>query len=919
VRSLRIIIILAIISVIAIFVGSAARSYYKFLKEPVSPIINAIPLEASVIVKTKNVFHFFEAINKSSLFDLLSTTEIFTTLNSYIDTITYNNPKLVKFLESNEVIFALAPSNADKMSMLIVTSIGKSSSGSINDHIKSVATSSEYSITKVDNRLYSITHKGVSSWYYLKQGVFALSNDSSLLINSFNSLVQDSSIATNESFNKLYNTGGKKVDANIILNTKILASSLVPHLSERLEEDTPFDQWTTFDLNIKKSEVLFGGFTFTMSKHAFIGQEPVAFDELSDYPQNTGMAISMSLSDQELYTSHYFKGDTIHVKGFDSSIDQPNKEIFNKKKHIAAWIGNSVSMIYTLDYFRGDKSGMMMMIRHSNIDSARAYLQPYLEPIEDSIFNMHFVSFPSKLWGSLFNIPGKLYCRFTGEHVIFSPNKIMLKAIESNKRISNSKEFKFEKEWSGGNSNVFVLIRPDIVGKWLLKSGSSPNTELVNFLKENSSIGMQYSAGNDLQYTLAWLIPKPQTITKKEAKKSDINNDASYGIGGKSESTSKTGSVNENGISKAKLDEPDDLITNNRNRQKTIDMKTGFSNIQIVNGKSKNNKLIAAIQSNDKINVHDHSGRKLWIYDAKAPIISKIAEIDFYRNGRTHYLISTKNKLHVIDQSGKEIKESPITLPKTAKSEISVFDYDNKNEYRVLYVGTDNRIYNITMQGVELPDWQKPEVSGQGIIEFYRTHGKDYLIFKSINGSVRIFDRRGKERIKVDKSLQLSEQTSLFANTTNSKGIFISVSDKGELIYIDAKGKISKSSFGNFSKNPWFTYTDFDSDGSMDFVFAEKEQIIAFNRLKEKIAAVNTKGKFGIPFVYSSSSQDVWIFARNNENNEITGFNNKGKIYKGPSIKSDSDPIIFNPGGSMREILVTTWDNKLILTELDGL
>lgn len=868
-----------------------------------SPVINAIPLEASVIVKTKNVFHFFEAINKSALSDLLSTLEIFTTINSYVDTIAYNNPKLVNFLQSNEVIFALVPGDADKMSMLVVTSIGKSSTGTINNYIKDVTANRESTITKIDNHFYRITQKEVSSWYYLKQGVFALSNDSSVLINSLNCLLHDSSIATNESFNILFNTGGKKVDANIIVNTKLLASSLVPHLSGRLEEDTPFNQWTSFDVNIKKSEVLFGGFTFTTSKHAFIGQEPIEFDELSDYPQNTGMAISLSLSDQELYTSHFFKGDTIHVKGFDSSIEQPNKEIFNRKKHIDAWIGNSVSMIYTVDYFRGDKSGMIMMTRHSNVDSAKNYLQPYLEPLEDSIFNMHFESFPSKLWGSLFNMPGKLYCRFTGEHVIFSPNKRLLKIFESNKRMSNSKELKFAKEWSGGSSNVFVLIRPDVVGKWLLKSGSETNRELVNFLKENSSMGMQYSAGNDMQYTLAWLIPKAQKDTKKEAKRSITNNE-----------------VNDIDIKKAKLEASDDQITENKERQqKTVEMNTRFSNIQILNGKSKNNKLIAIVQANGKINTLDNIGKNVWNYDANAPIISKIAEIDYYRNGRTHYVVSTKNKLHVIDQEGMEIKESPLSLPKAAKSEISVFDYDNKKEYRVLYVGTDNRIYNLTMQGVELPDWQKPEVSGQGTIEFYRTHGKDYLIFKSVNGSIRIFDRRGKERIKVDNSLKLSEHTRLFANTTNSKGIFISVSDKGELIYIDEKGKISKSAFGNFNKNPWFTYTDFDSDGSMDFIFAEKEQITAYNRLKEKIAATNTKGKFGIPFLYASSSKDVWIFARNNENNEITGFNNKGKTYKGIPIKSDSDPIIFNPGGSMKEILVTTKNNKMILTELEGL
>ncbi len=913
-RSLRIVIILAIISVIAIFVGSAARSYYKFLKEPLSPVINAVPSDASVIIKTKNVFHFFNAINNSVLSDLLGTLEDFTTINRYIDSITLNNPKLFNFLESNEVLFAIVPGSAEKMSLLFITSVGKSSLGTINNYIKSVLTDNEYSTIKINNHLYRLNHEGISNWYYIKQGVFAISNDSLVLFNSYNSLVYDSSIATNESFYKLYNTGGKKVDANIIVNTKVLAASLVPHLYKKLEKATPFDQWTTFDLNIKKSEVLFGGFTFTTSRHLFIGQEPVEFSELSDYPRNTAMAITLSLSDQELYSSHFFKGDTIHVKGFDSSIGEQNKEIFNRKKHINAWIGNSVSMIYTQDYFRGDNSGMIMMVRHSNADSARSYLLPYLEPQGDSIFNMHFASFPEKLWGSLFNMQGKLYCRFIGDHVIFSPSKRMLKIFDSENTLSNSKEFKVAKEWSGNSSNMFILLRPDVVGKWLNDSRSGSNRDLVNFFKENSSIGIQYSAGNDLQYTLGWLIPKAQNNLKKKEKSKIPNNKTDNKATELANADSKTD------VSLNKSQETtDERIVKSKEKQLAFDLNTRTSTIQIVNGKSKNSKLISVIQSNGKINLLDNRGNKVWDYNAQGPIISKISEIDYYRNGRTQYLFSTNNKLIIIDQEGKEIKESPVRLPKAAKSEISVFDYDNKKEYRILYVGTDNRIYNITIQGLELPDWRKPVVSGQGKIEFHRTHGKDYITYKNIDGSIRIYDRRGKERIKVDLDLKLSKQTKLFSNTTNSKGIFISVSEKGELIYIDGNGKISKSNFGKFTNNPWFTYEDFDSDGSKDFIFAEDEQIIAFNRLKEKIAAINTKGKFGVPFVYASSSQDVWIFARNTKTNEITGINNKGKIYKGLSIKSNSDPIIFNPGGSMKEIMVTTRDNKLVLTELEGL
>lgn len=929
-KNLRVVIFVIIFLVIAVFIGSAIRSWYRFMKEPVSPVVSALPLNTSVVIKSNSVFKLFESINSSALLDLFNNQEgIYYEINRNLDSISVKNANLYELLESSEVLLAFIENKDDKPGLLIVTSIGKTSPGSINNQVKDFL-SDQYSISKENNLLYRIDRKNASAWYYVKQGIFALSNDSATLAVSLQSLSSNSNLSQDKSFLKLLATGGKRVDANILINNKVLASSIWPGKSTGLANGTPFDQWTTFDMNIKKSEILLGGFTFTQSEHLFKGQQPVEFNQLEVLPANTAMAVSLSLSDQKKYTGQFLKSDTLHVKGYDASIQQSTDEIFTPGNHLRAWIGNSVSLIFTNGYFKGNMSEQMILIASKDQDSAAYYLKPFIEPINDSLGVLHYSSFAADLWGSIFKLKGKLYCLVTDKYVAISPGRDLLNRYTNNK-IKGKDNFTIDKESAGSSSNIFLYIKPETVAKWFARSNRKYDKELVGFLSKNSAIGLQYSAGDDLQYTHAWVIPDPkhhndfaQVIVKEKEEK--ITADTAKPIAGDSKKDSDKNLVNEKVTKSTKRSgglfskKDKELDQENSIAQKETNIKTGLRPPQVVSGINKNKKQIAVLTEKGQLNMYDSQGRLLWNFKSSGPPSSPIIEVDYQRNGKTHYLIATKQHMHILGPEGKEVKGSPIKLPAPVLGEISVFDYDNNKDYRLLYTATNHQIYNITLKGVELPDWQKPKVNGNGNISFYRTNGKDYLVYQYKDEALRIFDRRGKERIKISNQVTFSEKSTLFENKTNSKGIFLTITKTGELVYINSDGLISKSYFGKFDNNPWFCYTDFDADGSMDFIFAGKDKIVAYNRMKEVITSKAVKdGLLGIPFVYSSSSKDTWIFARNARNDEIIGLHNSGRTLNNKNIKSDTDPIVFNPGGSLKEILVTTKKGKLVLTSLDRL
>lgn len=911
-KNLRVVIIIVIIAVIVIFIGSAVRSYYIFLKEPVSPVTDALPANTSLLIRTKSVYSLFESVNNSALVDLFDRKNSgYFDISRFLDTIKQENNKLYELLQSGETVFAFVPDVNNKNRLFVAVSIGKSGLGNLNTRISELVVSQGYQVFKTDKGYYRIANPVNSVWYYINKGVFAISGDSSVLMNSYNTLESGKTLSTEKEFSKLLSTTGKSVDASILINNQILANTIWPTKAALVSEGTPFNGWSSLDLSIKKGEIALGGFTFTLSDHLFVGQEPVNFDQINDFPPTTAFALSVSLSDQQRYTAHFIKKDTIHVNGYDASINQPTEEIFRPTDHLRAWIGNTISLIYSNDYFRGASSEQMILITSKNADSAKWFLNPFIDPVNDSLGRLYYTSLCSDLWGNTFRLQGNLWCMITKNYVGISSNRSFLERFANSKGMKN-KELQQIKDISGQSSNIFIYLKPNLVARWLENKDKGTDKLLVDFLGRNKTIGFQYSADKELQYTHAWMLlnpkrnnPVPEVKRKEVLQENTINNS--------NQAKEKKSSI---------IPRETPLQGDSRTDVESyaeIKIKSGSYQPQIVSGNKAGNKQIAVLSKKGNISMFDHTGKLKWSFETPEFIDGKLLEADVQKNGKTNYIAIGKKNLYILDQDGRQVKGSPVKLPGTYAGGGVLFDYDKKRDYRFLYIGDDQLIYNLTLKGVELPDWQKPKVSGTGTIIFHRIAGKDYLIYQYNDEVIKFFDRRGRERIKPDDSFKVSSGTSIFGNETNSKGIFLTVTNKGELVYLNNEGLLSRSTFAKYGTNPWFAYLDFDADGSKDFIFAKNNRIVAYTKLK-KVIAENTlkKGNFGIPFIYSASQKDKWIFARNTETDEVIGFNNEGKLYA-HKIESETDPIIFNPGGNLKEIIVTSKNGKLILRELDNL
>ncbi|HOH96222.1 MAG TPA: WD40 repeat domain-containing protein, partial [Candidatus Enterocola sp.] len=87
-------------------------------------------------------------------------------------------------------------------------------------------------------------------------------------------------------------------------------------------------------------------------------------------------------------------------------------------------------------------------------------------------------------------------------------------------------------------------------------------------------------------------------------------------------------------------------------------------------------------------------GKILWKIQLPEAIIGDITQVDMLKNKKLQMAFTTLNKLYIIDRTGKNLKSYPKNLPSRATAGLSVFDYDNKRDYR-FFIPTENKQINL--------------------------------------------------------------------------------------------------------------------------------------------------------------------------------------------------------------------------------
>lgn len=202
----------------------------------------------------------------------------------------------------------------------------------------------------------------------------------------------------------------------------------------------------------------------------------------------------------------------------------------------------------------------------------------------------------------------------------------------------------------------------------------------------------------------------------------------------------------------------------------------------------KTGSLDVAYQDEDfMLYLLDSNGKRLWNKSLDSKIIGSINAVDGFKNGRKQMLFNTANQVYYLDRNGKDVGKFPLKFKDEITQPLSVFDYDNSRNYRLVVTQNDDLLmYTINGEAVKGFDYTGSEVI-KTAPQHFRVNGRDYIAFAKADNTISLLHRTGKVRTKVKENV--TAQSNLFLHKNAVK-----VATEDNIVSINtATGAVTKT------------------------------------------------------------------------------------------------------------------------------
>jgi len=286
----------------------------------------------------------------------------------------------------------------------------------------------------------------------------------------------------------------------------------------------------------------------------------------------------------------------------------------------------------------------------------------------------------------------------------------------------------------------------------------------------------------------------------------------------------------------------------------------------IVKNHVNNDNEIIIQDSKNILYLINNRGQVEWTKKIDGKIVEEINQIDSYKNGKLQYVFTTEKSLYLLDRKGRDVGKFPLRFKDKITKPLSVFDYDNNKNYRLL-ITQNNELFMFNSKGNRVRGF---DYNNQNKIitkpKHFRISNKDIIVFKTID-KLMILNRRGAVRIKTKKEHNYSSD-----DIFQHQNFLVTSTLKNEIVTIDMKGN-----------------TKLEQSTSLDIKIAsDKETIFTL----QKNILSNSKKNVEIPF---GKYEDFKIFSGNDktylnifdsQNNKTYLFDNELNLIKGFPISS---------------------------------
>ncbi len=331
-----------------------------------------------------------------------------------------------------------------------------------------------------------------------------------------------------------------------------------------------------------------------------------------------------------------------------------------------------------------------------------------------------------------------------------------------------------------------------------------------------------------------------------------------------------------------------------------------------------NREVILQDRQNDLHQV-TNEGRVRWTVPLDGPVLGKIFQVDYYKNGKLQYLFNTKNKLYLIDRNGENVAHFPIQFGSPATAGVNVFDYDNNCNYRYFIPHDNKKVVAYDYSGKVVSGWifKQADHVVTTPVQHLRVGKKDYIVFKD-KSRIYILDRRGNRRVDVPVTFENSKNP-LVLNFDGMPKI-VATDVTGKVYYIFLNGKYAEKKTGRFSEGHFFTCGDLDGNEIPDFVFVDGNELKVMDEKGKKLYSKKFDRVVNDPpdiYTFGAGRKEVGIVDATS--NRIYLFTPAGKLHNGFPLQGGSrfsiGEMTGNPGSL--SLLVGSEGGNLLNYTLD--
>ncbi|MFN4233983.1 MAG: DUF3352 domain-containing protein [Bacteroidia bacterium] len=880
--------ILALVLILLFMAGLAyVYMYIKQTKAPVSYSLNAVPNNAAIILQTRNATALWDKLGKSNIiWEELRSTNYFSQLHFRLvtlDSILRNNAEVNEIISSTPLIVSFHKSGAENFDFLYLLNLPPVKNiAFVNDFISASGGSVEGQTRKYEQEeIFSARFNGINQpfQYTLVQGIFMGSFSGMLLEDAIRQIHNGTPITKDKTFAKVYDTVGEKVDGNIFINYNVFAEVLMAITGDNgkqtLQPLSQFAGWSAVDINLRPNILMLNGFTYNSDSldyflNLFKRQKPQQLEILRYVPSNTAVLTVFSFSNYLAFHKDFLLyQDRINRK---NNANEVLKELnanygINLQKNIIEQIGAEVAIGVIELQEQQFHEKCFALIKTNSIQDAVNGINEVAQAINKKNNQKNFeekyhdytigkldlnATFFDAAFGSIFSAIDQPYYSAIGRYLVFANSieqlKDLLDRFSTDRTLAKDPNFKQFADNLSDESNVFVYSNiarsPELYKRYLNQTFSETVVQHTELLRKFEAVAFQFVAGNDMFFTNISLKHNP--VYKEERSTLwEFQLEASLAIKPK-------------------------IVINHNDNTKEIFVQDTEHNIYLIS----------------------NTGKKLWSKNVGGAIMGEVYQVDALKNGKLQYLFNTSEKLYLIDRNGNDLIGFPVKLKESATAPLSVFDYDNTKEYRLI-IPCGDKIFNYKITGEPVQGWMfdKAESTIPYAVQHVALSGKDYLITIDANGKVYVFDRKGEARLVLKEKLKLPKNGSFYLEKgTDLKSTFIVITDEnGNVQKLSLTDELDIVSINEMSKEHFFDYKDINNDKQREYIFADEQFLQVYDKEKNKIIEFEFPGqvKHSLQyFMFPDNMGKIGVVLK--EQQEIYLFKENGLLFEGMPLKGDS-------------------------------